>query len=335
MKALVYSSPETVVYRDEPEPVLQPGDSLVRVEAVGICGSDLHAFRGHDDRRPAPLILGHEAMGIAQGGAYEGRRVVINPLVTCGMCPVCRSGRSNICVKRQIVSIAPRQGAFAEFLAIPERNMVEVPDGLSAAQAALTEPVATGWHAVAVAARVSWTALDACRVMVIGGGAIGMAVALSLRARGCADIHVAETNPLRRDTVARADIGKVLDPVSGAAIEDDFADVVIDCVGGGLTRALASAAVRPGGAIIHVGLQNSDEGLDVRKMTLHEIAFVGTYTYTMADFRETVVAMAEGRLGPLDWFEERSLADGHRAFEDLVGGRTAAAKIILKPELPS
>ena len=330
MKALIYTAPETLVFRDAPDPARLPGDSLVRVEAVGICGSDMHAYLGHDERRPAPLILGHEAMGVAQEGAFADKPVVINPLVTCGECAVCRSGRSNLCAKRQIMSIAPRQGGFAEYLAIPDRNMVEVPDNLSAAQAALTEPMATGWHAVAVAGQLSQTPVAEAEALVIGGGAIGVSVALALRARGCAAVQIAETNALRRNAAAGIGTGQVFDPIAEPP-PDNTADLVVDCVGAGRTRALASSAARPGGLIVHVGLQNQEAGLDVRKLTLQEITFVGTYTYTMDDFRATVAAMAAGELGALDWFEERPLSDGAQAFDDLLGGRTAAAKIVLRP----
>lgn len=331
MKALVYTAPGELTYQTADDPSLNSDDVIVRVEAVGICGSDMHAYRGHDDRRPPPLILGHEATGIVEGGSLHGKRAVINPLVTCGVCEACTKGRSNICRERQIISIAPRQGAFAELVAIPERNLVAVPDNLSSAQAALAEPLATGWHAVAVAVNTSWKPVSECHALVIGGGAIGMSAALALKARGCSEILVAETNPLRCEAATRAGVGNVFNPLEENAAGENAVDLVIDCVGGGRTRALASTAVAPGGTIVHVGLQDSGEGLDIRKITLQEIAVVGTYTYTMRDFEETVAAMAAGDLGPLDWIEERPLADGAQAFADLMDGRTAAAKIILRP----
>ena len=86
MKALVYTAPRNLAYREEPEPVVPLGECLVRVEAVGICGSDMHAYLGHDERRPAPLILGHEAAGVVVEGPGVGRRVTVNPLATCGEC---------------------------------------------------------------------------------------------------------------------------------------------------------------------------------------------------------------------------------------------------------
>ena len=110
MKALVYTGVQEMTWRDEPEPIVNRGEVEVIVDAVGICGSDMHAYHGHDERRPAPLILGHEASGRATSGRYKGKRVVFNPLVTCGTCDDCLGGRSNLCGKREIISMAPRQG---------------------------------------------------------------------------------------------------------------------------------------------------------------------------------------------------------------------------------
>ena len=107
MKALVYTGVETLEYREVPQPVPGAGEELIQVMASGICGSDMHAYLGHDDRRPAPLILGHEAAGFVMGGPDDGRRVTINPLVTCNNCPACISGRTNLCTKRQIISMPP------------------------------------------------------------------------------------------------------------------------------------------------------------------------------------------------------------------------------------
>ncbi len=331
MKALVYTNPEELVYRDEPDPVPGAGDALVRIEAVGICGSDMHAYLGHDERRIAPLILGHEAMGVIAGGPRDGQAVIVNPLVTCGDCPACQTGRSNLCPDRQIISMAPRQGAFAQFLSIPERNLVPVPAGMDAGRAALAEPIATGWHAVNTAGRAAWRPLAESRALVFGGGAVGLASALSLKAQGCNDILLAETNELRRRTVEKAGICTVFDPISNNIAGENSVDLVIDCVGGKPTRMAAVAAIRPGGVIVHVGLMDRADGMDVRKITLQEVAFIGTYTYTMQDFRATVAAMHAGALGPLDWHEERPLAQGARAFDDLLKGRTAAAKIVLRP----
>jgi L-iditol 2-dehydrogenase len=332
MKALVYTGSERMELRDAPRPVPAEGEELVRVEAVGICGSDMHAYLGHDARRPAPLILGHEAAGVVEGGPRDGLRVTINPLVTCGACPACREGRDNLCPQRQIISMPPREGAFAGWVAMPSRNLVPVPDGVPIAKAALAEPLACGWHAV----RRGKAALEGrcaegrgARALVLGGGAIGLGAALCLTAQGVADVTMVEPNPVRRATLAeRCGQRAVAPDALGAA---DLFDVVVDGVGYAATRAQASTHARPGGVIVHIGLGEDANGLDVRRMTLQEITFIGVYTYTAADFRETAAALFDGRLGPLDWPETRPLAEGPAAFADIRAGRVAAPKILLVP----
>jgi len=325
MKALVYTGPEAMDYRDAPDPVPREGEHLIRIDAAGICGSDMHAYLGHDARRPAPLILGHEAAGVITSGPRDGERVTVNPLVTCGTCWACTSGRDNICTTRQIISMPPREGAFAEWVCMPERNLVTVPDNVSLAKAALAEPLAVSWHAVRLALEALHPTMQ-MRALVIGGGAIGFAAALALRAMGAEDVTISEPNAIRRAFLTDRCSQNALAQADGSY------PLVIDAVGYGATRATASALAGPGGVIAHVGLGEDTGGLDIRRMTLQEITFIGTYTYTAQDFRDTGAAIFDGRLGALDWFERRPLSAGGEAFADIRAGRTAAPKIILEPE---
>ncbi|MCP4933175.1 MAG: alcohol dehydrogenase catalytic domain-containing protein [bacterium] len=331
MKALVYTGPKTLSYQDEPDPQLNSGETLVRIEAVGICGSDMHAYLGHDERRPAPLILGHEACGLVVEGGLAGKRVAINPLVSCGICSDCHGGRANLCADRQIISMPPRPGAFAEYIAIPESNLVEVPGDLNPAIAALTEPVATGLHAVLLAHRFSARPLSEGRALVLGGGAVGLAAALVLASHGCKNIQIADTNSGRRKTAEATGVCKAFDPLNDAGVEPGSIDVVIDAVGAKATRIAAIQAARPGSVIVHVGLLDGADGVDMRRLTLQEITLVGCYTYTMVDFQAALSALYTGALGISNWFEERPLSEGISAFDDLQNGRSNAAKIVLRP----
>jgi L-iditol 2-dehydrogenase len=329
MKALVYTGPEQLEFGEVADPVPASGDALVKIDSVGICGSDMHAFLGHDERRPAPLILGHETAGVVVSGKDEGRRVTINPLVTCGQCPACNSGRDNLCPTRQIISMPPREGGFAQYLAIPEANLVKVPDGYSLEKACMAEPIACGWHAARLAETASGGFSPGTRALVLGGGAIGVGAALSLRAFGVQQVTVVETNRLRRDYLNENAGLSVVDAPD--LPENALYDVVVDGVGFAKTRETASRVARPGGVIMHIGLGAAEGGLDIRRITLQEITFVGTYTYTAEDFRATAAAMFAGRLGPLDWYETRPLSDGNAAFADIRNGSTKAPKIVLKP----
>jgi len=328
MKALIYTATEATEYRDAPEPTQGAGDALVKVEAVGICGSDMHAWHGHDPRRVPPLILGHEACGTVLDGPAPGARVVFNPLITCGVCEFCQSGRSNLCAVRELIGMR-LPGAFAERVALPARNLIPVPEGMDPAKAALTEPCATAWHALALAARASWRPVPECRTLVIGGGSVGLLGGLILKAWGARGVRLAETNGLRRETAAAAGL-EVFDPIVAPADPADY-DLVLDAVGAVATRVAALTAVRPGGVIAHVGLQDWAGPFDARTLTLSEVTVIGVYTYTDADLRASLAALHDGRLGTLDWIEVRPMADGEQAFHDLDAGCTPAAKIILKP----
>ncbi|MEM6303271.1 MAG: alcohol dehydrogenase catalytic domain-containing protein [Pseudomonadota bacterium] len=324
MKALVYEGVETLGFRDMADPVANEGEHLIKVEAVGICGSDMHAYLGHDDRRPAPLILGHEAAGTVVEGPWVGRRVTINPLVSNPNSSYSKAGRENLCPERQIISMPPRQGAFAQYVAMPGHNLVEVPDNFPLAKAALAEPLAVSWHAAALGLKALHPSMER-RALVIGGGAIGLAAALALKAMGVDEVILSEPNEARRNFLEHTCGQKAVARPEGRC------PLVIDAVGFGVTRAAASAHVSPGGVIAHVGLGDSKEGFDIRFATLQEVTLIGTYTYTAQDFRDTAQAMFDGRLGPLDWTEARPLSAGAQAFADLHAGRVAVPKIVLDP----
>lgn len=326
MKALVYDGPETLGFRDVADAAAGPGQQLIKVMSVGVCGSDMHAYLGHDERRPAPLILGHEAAGTIVGGPRAGERVTVNPLVTCGTCAACTTGHDNLCAERMIISMPPREGAFAQMVAMRDENLVTVPDHVSLDAACLAEPIACGWHAVRLARRVL---PDARTALVIGGGAIGLGASLSLSAQGITEVTILEPNAVRREVLNGVCRQTAISPDD--LPDDALFDVVIDGVGYGATRATASAHARSGGVIAHIGLGEASGGLDIRRMTLQEITFFGTYTYTAQDFRDTAEAMFDGHLGPLDWTQTRPLSDGAGAFSDIRAGRSAAPKIVLRP----
>ncbi len=330
MQALIYTAPLEMTWAETAKPRPKPGEVLVRVQAVGICGSDMHAYHGHDDRRPPPLVLGHEAAGVIEGGARDGERVTINPLVTDPDCPVVKAGRPHLSPTRQIISMPQRPGAFAEYVTIPERNVLPVPDELDMRHAALAEPIAVSWHAVRIGFEHLRESPPNVRVLVLGGGAIGIAAAIIARHLGAASVRIAETHPGRRAMLQSEPGIAVFDPSDQSAdTGDDSADLVIDAVGAEATRVLASKTVRPGGVIVHVGLLPGAAGFDLRRITLQEITVTGSYCYTPEDFSAALAAIADGSLGSLGWTESRPMAEGALAFADLHAGRVAAPKIIL------
>lgn len=328
MKALVYTANEELTFREEPEPTRDPGDALVAVDAVGVCGSDLHAYLGHDERRVPPLILGHEAVGAVLEGNHPGQRVVLNPLITCGICDECEGGRQNLCAERELIGMY-RAGAFAEKIAIPERNLIPVPEGMPSEHAALTEPGATGLHAIALAEQIVSRPLSESRALVFGAGSVGLLTALLLKDKGVAEVVIADTNPLRRSLVEQHCDFELLDPANSKPEAQAF-ELVVDAVGAAVTRRQAISAARSGGVVVHIGLMDNDGSMDVRDMTLRQITFVGTYTYTPLDLRATLEKLNSGALGDLAWIEQRPLAHGAEVFTELLEGRCSAPKVVLR-----
>ena len=332
MKALVYTRPGHMELQERPMPELVDGEVVLRIEAVGICGSDLHAWHGHDPRRQPGLVLGHEFVGrierSAAPGFEPGSRWTGNPLIVCGTCEYCVQGRNNLCANRTMVGMT-RPGAYAEYMSIPARSLVALPPDLASVAAALTEPAATAWHAINLSMRALARPLHECRVRVIGGGAIGMLAGLLLKHLAVRELTVAELNAKRRESLARAIGCPAIDPRAQPPAEAGF-DFVLDAVGSKVTREQAFRSVAPGGVIMHVGLQDWASEIDMRKLTLAEISLLGTYTYTTADLRATVDALQRGVFGDLAWVEERRLDEGPQAFIDLDRGASAAAKIVLR-----
>ncbi len=324
MKALVYTDTMKTEFRDEPGPIAEDGEIVVDLSHCGICGSDMHAWHGHDARRIPPLILGHEAVGFARNGKYAGKRVALNPLMTCGACDFCESGNEHLCASRELIGMRV-PGAFAEAVTIREENIYALPDHLSFDQAALAEPLAVCVHAAKLG--MANVRIKSPTAIVLGGGAIGLLTALVLSHYGITDLQIAETNALRRDMLAEVTSARPYNPIDNAP--ETREDLVIDCVGSGITRKSSCELVNPGGAIIHVGLQDSEAGINTRYITLQEIAFIGSYCYTNADFAEALQLLADGHITRQGWTEIRPLSEGGSGFDDIHNGK-AVPKIILE-----
>jgi threonine dehydrogenase-like Zn-dependent dehydrogenase len=202
---------------------------------------------------------------------------------------------------------------------------------MSFVEASLTEPTATALHALNLARIQSSRPLAELKTLVIGGGAVGLLAAILLKMYGYRDLVVAETHTERRHSVAEHVGCQVHDPLNDPALATDTFGLVIDAVGGGVTRKTAMAAIKPGGIFVHIGLMDAAGELDIRKLTLFEITLVGVYCYTPADVRAAAQVIEKGQLGDLSWVETRPLSEGAQAFRDLDEGRTAAAKIVLIP----
>ena len=333
MQALVYTGTEKLEYKKFQDPSLVDGESIIKVSASGICGSDMHAYHGKDERRIPPLILGHEVSGVIEEGSEKGKKVVLNPLITCGECNYCKNGREHLCAKRIILGMnkpIERQGCFAELVLTPDKNIYELPSNLDIKQAPIAEPTAVALHAIKTAEQASFKKIDKAKILIIGGGAIGLLLALALKAKNSENIIIVDTNTKRLDVCKKASSYSVSHPDDDGVQANNY-DIVFDAVGLEATRKKSIQCVQQGGVIIHIGLGQPAGKFNFRKATLQEITFIGTYCYTNEDFKQSLDMLIAKELGDLKWLDYRPLKDGAAAFREIHDGATASPKIILLP----
>ena len=238
MNALHYLGPQEMVYSEIPDTTVGVQEEVVvAINASGICGSDLHVYRGHHPERSVPAILGHEAAGHILSGPQTGQPVVINPLIACGSCKLCDSGRTNLCQQRIAIGWH-RPGTFAEQVMVPKDNLIPMPQDMNPAHAALTEPAATAIHATRLAERALFGSIESTAVLVIGAGSIGLLSALALQAQGVEQITITEANAMRCASAARTGDWKIIDGAKAAPPPGAY-DLNIDAVGSHTSRHIA------------------------------------------------------------------------------------------------
>lgn len=331
MKAVVYTAAHTAEFQNVSPPVAAEGQTIVKLSFCGICGSDMHAWHGKDERRIPPLVLGHEAVGRATDGPLAGRLVAINPLMRCTNCPACKRSEHHLCSSRELIGMRV-PGAFAEAVSVDTANLIALPEDVNLADMALAEPLACALHAVHLGQAGLSEHLDGARLVILGGGAIGLLSALSAQYYKCSDILIAETNETRRQILEQATQARTYNPLDTVSDAANGCDILIDAVGSSHTRKAASALIRPGGMIVHIGLQDNLDGLDVRRLTLQEIMFQGTYCYRDDEFQLAIKLLMSGIISGVGWAQVRALQDGPQAFIDIDEGR-AGPKIILQTNL--
>jgi 2-desacetyl-2-hydroxyethyl bacteriochlorophyllide A dehydrogenase len=313
---------------DEPRP--GDGEVLVRPDAAGICGSEIEGYLGRMPNRVPPLVMGHEFAGTvlapaggARGG-WAGRRVAVNPLLSCRVCARCKAGERNLCEKRRLIGVHVA-GGFAERVAVPAANLVALPDGLDARTGALVEPLANAVHAVG--RRV----VAAERAVVLGAGTIGLFSLHAAHAAGISDVSVIEPNADRRAAALAAGAHAAHAEATELAPERS-ADLVIDAVGATATRRNALDIVRPGGAVVLLGLHENETALPFRRVVRDQVALQGSFAYTDAEFVKALDLLASGRVVVGEVSGVLPLDAGPDAFATLAAGPTAHLKTFLAAE---
>jgi len=319
MRALVWHGGADLALEALPDPVPAAEEVLIDIRLAGICGSDLHAYRGHPGPRQPPLVLGHEAIGTVDG--LPGRYVVF-PLVVCGACAACRRGEEHLCERRQLLGMH-RAGVFAERTAVPRDALLAVPDGLRDADAALVEPLA-----VCLSALRPHALGPGRRLLVVGCGPIGLLTIHAALAQG-ADVVAVEPVAERREAARALGAPAVLETVD--AIKPEAADVAVDAVGVQATWDAAIGGLRPGGELVLVGLGQATGPMPIADLVRRAIVVRGHFAYTRADFAAALRMLSEHPPAG-GWVEVMPLGAGAEAFARLSESPPRATKILLEAQ---
>jgi threonine dehydrogenase-like Zn-dependent dehydrogenase len=311
MKALVWHGTREVAYEDAPEPQADDGEVVLAVELAGICGSDLHGYRGHPGPRVPPLVLGHEVVGRVDGEAYA-----VYPLIGCGQCEHCLSGADNHCATWRLIGMH-RPGVFAERVAVPRQSLVPLPEGIDHGRAVLVEPLACCVGALAPHG-------DAHSIAVLGCGPLGL-LTVYLAARSGATVTAVDPLSERRAIAARLGATTTADELEPGSL-----DLAVDAAGFEATWRAGVASVRAGGTVVMVGLGNAEGTFPMAQLVRRAVTLRGQFAYTRAEFARALEILAEGDL-PLDWLATVPLSEGVGAFADLVDRPAEFAKVVLAP----
>lgn len=343
MQSLIWEAPRRMAMHEQEQPVPGAGDVLIKVAYAGICGSELSGYLGHNTLRVPPLVMGHEFSGTvvavdpAAAAMYPalvaGQAVTANPMVYCDDCAYCADGRYHLCMKRSLIGAA-RPGAYAEYISVPAKMILPVPDAVSLRTAALVEPVAV---AVRMAELAGVHAGE--DVLIVGAGPIGLLALQVVRAQGSGRVFIADLEAERLDMAAELG-GEPIDAraqdvvqVVRAATSGLGATVAIDAVGTGGTRAQCVAATRSAGLVILTGLHEEQSAMPAADIIRREIVVRGSFCYTPENFTTALDLLASGAIRLDPWIVEAPLREGGVWFDRLIAGPGAVAKVLLVPAM--
>lgn len=338
MKALFYPEWDRLEVREQPIPKIAGDEVLLRVAACGICGSELETFKNRNPRRTPPLIMGHEFCGtiVEAGDAvqafHKGQKVISHSVANCGACRPCRRGNTHLCENRQIFGMH-RPGAFAEFINVPAQCLIHWPEDLPAAAACLAEPLANGVH-VANLIKTRHPKM----ICVLGAGPIGLLCQQAAQILLGSTMIVSDFIPERLEIAQQLGAHTTVNAQQENAVEairdftaNEGVDVVIDAVGAAATKQQALEMVRPGGAVVWIGLHENTIAFDSYKVTLPEVAIYGSYAATMRELQEAVSLMSSRRVEVESWVQTFPLADGVTAFHKMLAAKGSDVKAVLVP----
>ncbi|MBP1934570.1 zinc-dependent alcohol dehydrogenase [Ammoniphilus resinae] len=304
MKAVLVESPYQVVVKDVTDPVVGDYDVRIKVKAAGICGSDIHTYKGIHPFRKPPVIIGHEVAGdVVEVGSKVtrikiGDRVTVEPQAGCGVCEDCINGRINYCGDRLAPGVKNWYGSMAEYFVAPESTVFVLPDVLNYHHGVVVEPFAVGVHAV-FKGGVSL----GDRVAILGAGPIGLLTQAAAIAAGATTILTTDVFDYALE--AARDLGAT--STLNIRQHADWVSEAKKLVGGSIDIVFIAAGVpgivnqalsllRRGGKIITVAMFHEEQALDIMQLQGQEKEIVGSYTYTRKDMLKAIQLLAAGKV---------------------------------------
>lgn len=345
MKSLLLSEYSHLEIADLPLPVVGRGEVLVRVEACGICGSDVHGFDGSTGRRIPPIVMGHEAAGTVEATGEgvtkykKGDRVTFDSTVYCGECQYCKRGQINLCDNREVIGVScgdyRRHGAFAEFVVVPERIMYPLPKDFSFDEAAMLEAVSVALHGVKVSEVAGGET-----ALVIGAGMIGLLTLQAARAAGCKRVFITDVDETRLELARQVGADEVLH-CSGAELVTEVmrltggngVDLTLEAVGRNETVTSAIDCTRKGGKVTLIGNIMPEVTLPLQKVVVRQLRLQGSCA-SSGEYPEAIELIANGKIQVKQLITAvASLEEGPRWFERLHSREPNLMKIILTPRM--
>lgn len=336
MKALLYADWDTLRMSEEPIPEPGPGEVRLKVQAAGICGSELEAVKNHSPRRTPPLILGHEFTGVVEAlgrgveGWSVGDPVVANAVIADGTCPACRRGQTHLCANRKLFGMH-RPGAFAEFVTVPVATLIPRPPGLEPAKAAMSEPLGNGVHVAGLLAPA-----NPRNVVVYGAGPIGLVVVQALRVALGARVAVVEPSVDRAAVAVSVGAEATFAPNETTALAawggEDGIEAAVDAVGSAATKTASIAAVRSGGTVVWIGLHGNEAPLNSYDLILTEKQVLGSYACTQSQLATALDWIARGKVDVSSWVTRLPLAEADVAFARMLRPGPGDIKAVLEME---
>ncbi len=303
MKQAIMTSPGKIEFRTIDIPVVKDDQVLVKMDRIGVCGSDIHVFHGMHPYTSYPIVQGHEvsgrvaALGKNTRGFSEGDIVTIMPQITCGKCYPCTHGMYHICEDLKVMGFQTN-GAAQEFFAVDASLVLKVPDGISLDQAAMIEPVSVAVHALRRGGDVTGK-----KVLVIGSGTIGNLVGQAAKALGAVDVLMADISEYKLKKAKECGLENTVNPKVenlGQAIVSVFgfdkADLILECVGAEETITQAIANARKGTTIVVVGVFGKKPQVDLGLVQDRELSLVGTLMYQKGDYLKAMELIAAGKI---------------------------------------